>query len=231
MNFYVNGAPVGIRNGYVSLPRGPSGMMIGGYGPGGPTVRDFNGQIANVAYYATPLTPGQVAAHYQAAEGSNASEAAYTEAVQNDGPAAFYPLDGSPPRPDRWFVDSTTRPFTDLTTDAIGNVNGALVAQGNGLQAGVGAAGELRCRVHGELRVAQAGDVTFRIDSRDGFLLGVGGGASRVNGDYENAPGVKPVGLRGLPLVGAYNQEASEALADAPGDGALPGGGHLPVRA
>ena len=35
-------------------------------------------------------------------------------------------------------VGPTTTPFTDITTDAVGNFAGTIVAQGNGLQAGVG---------------------------------------------------------------------------------------------
>lgn len=108
-------------------------------------------------------------------------------------------------------VGPSTRPFTDVTTDAMSNYNGTIVAAGNGVQAGAGPLSGFDAVFTANFVVAKAGDVTFNIISDDGFLLGVGGGASRVNGAYENAPTSNTSPFHGYPLVGAYN---------------LPGGAH-----
>ena len=94
----------------------------------------------------------------------------------------------------------------------MGNVNGALVAQGNGLQAGVGQLSTFEAEFTANLVVAQAGDVTFRVSSKDGFLLGVGNGASRVNGDYDSAPASNASAFENYPLVGAYDQCCSSGV-------------------
>jgi RHS repeat-associated protein len=105
-------------------------------------------------------------------------------------------------------VDPTTRPFTDITTDQVGNGNGVIVAQGNGQQAGVGPLNAFDAALTANFVVAKAGDVTFNIVHDDGFLLGIGGGATRISGAYENAPGSNASSFHGYPLVGAFNEQS-----------------------
>src|SRR5204863_310449 len=76
-------------------------------------------------------------------------------------------------------VNGTARPFTDLVAEGAGNVSGTIVAEGNGVRAGTGGLESFSAVFTGELVVAAAGDVTFAFHSADGFVFGVGGGASR----------------------------------------------------
>ena len=102
-------------------------------------------------------------------------------------------------------VNAGTRPFTDLTVDVNGNYNGQIVAQGNNLQAGAGSLYSFYAELTGSFVVGQAGDVTFTIVHDDGYVLGVGNGATRVNGDYEgNPPSTTP--FNGYSTVAAWNQ-------------------------
>lgn len=98
-----------------------------------------------------------------------------------------------------------TRPFTNVTTDLNGNFTGTIVAQGNGLQAGVGSLFDFQAVFTGSFTVAGAGDMIISFFSDDGFIFGVGNGATRVSGPMLNAPagGVTP--FESLPVMGAYN--------------------------
>jgi RHS repeat-associated protein/uncharacterized repeat protein (TIGR01451 family) len=108
-------------------------------------------------------------------------------------------------------VDPTTRPFTDVTTDALGNFNGTIVAQGNSIQAGRGVETAFDAVFNASFVVDKPGDVTFNIVADDGFMLGIGGGATRVNGTYEGAPASNQSAFNGYPLVGAWNQQGGSA--------------------
>jgi RHS repeat-associated protein len=109
-------------------------------------------------------------------------------------------LGGSPPG-----VNETTRPFTDVVTDGAGNVSGTIVAAGNGLRAGADALGSFSAVFTGQLVVAAAGDVTFTFHSADGFVFGVGGGASRVSGTLTNPPPSGRTPFEGLAVMGTAN--------------------------
>jgi len=109
-------------------------------------------------------------------------------------------------------VGPTTRPFTDVTTDGVGNFAGTMVAQGNGLQAGVGTLSSFDAVFTSSFVVAKPGDVTFNVLANDGFLLGIGGGATRVSGAYENAPASNQSPFQGYPLVGAWNQPSGTSV-------------------
>ncbi|MGZ5445178.1 MAG: Ig-like domain-containing protein [Thermoanaerobaculia bacterium] len=102
-------------------------------------------------------------------------------------------------------VGVNTRPFTNVTTDLNGNFTGTIVAQGNGLQAGVGTLFDFQAVFTGSLTVASAGQMAITFFSDDGFVFGVGGGATRVSGPMLNVPagGVTP--FEQLPVMGAYN--------------------------
>ncbi|MEO6500622.1 MAG: RHS repeat-associated core domain-containing protein [Jatrophihabitantaceae bacterium] len=100
-------------------------------------------------------------------------------------------------------ISTGSRPFTDITTDVNGNFNGAVTAQGNGLQAGVGALFDFEAVFTANYVVAKAGDVTFNFFSDDGFVFGLGGGATRVSGVLVNAP--SSTAFQDYPVMGAYN--------------------------
>ena len=110
-------------------------------------------------------------------------------------------------------VDPTTRPFTDVTTDAVGNFAGTIVAQGNGLQAGVGTLTGFNAVLTANFIVSQPQDVTFNIVADDGFMLGVGGGASRVSGTLVGVPASGLTPFNSYQIVGAYNQAGGAAPA------------------
>ncbi|MFL6162034.1 MAG: RHS repeat-associated core domain-containing protein [Jatrophihabitantaceae bacterium] len=106
-------------------------------------------------------------------------------------------------------VGPSTHPFTDVTTDIMGNGVGSIVAQGNGKQAGGTGMTSFDAVFTADFVVAKPGDVTFRFDYDAGFLFGVGGGASRVNGSYENTPASNASAFEGYPLAGADNRPNS----------------------
>ncbi len=127
-------------------------------------------------------------------------------------------------------VGPTTRPFTDITTDGAGNFSGTIVAQGNGLQAGVGTLSSFDAVFTGTFVVAKAGDVTFNVLANDGFLLGVGGGATRVSGSYEGAPASNASPFQAYPLVGAWNQPSGGAVGTYPVTVHFPAPGTYPYE-
>jgi len=103
-------------------------------------------------------------------------------------------------------IGTSTHPFTDVTSDLMGNGVGTIVAQGNGKQAGGTGMTSFDAVFTADFVVAKPGDVTFRFDYDAGFLFGVGDGASRVNGSYENPPTSNVSPFEGYPLVGADNR-------------------------
>ena len=127
-------------------------------------------------------------------------------------------------------VGPTTRPFTDITTDGAGNFSGTIVAQGNGLQAGVGTLSSFDAVFTGTFVVAKAGDVTFNVLANDGFLIGVGGGATRVSGSYEGAPASNASPFQAYPLVGAWNQPSGGAVGTYPVTVHFPAAGTYPYE-
>ncbi len=102
-------------------------------------------------------------------------------------------------------VGVNTRPFTDVTTDLNGNFTGTIVAQGNGLQAGVNTLFTFQAVFTSTLTVASAGDVVLSFFSDDGFIFGVGGGATRVSGPLLNVPASGVTPFESLPVMGAFN--------------------------
>jgi RHS repeat-associated protein/uncharacterized repeat protein (TIGR01451 family) len=127
-------------------------------------------------------------------------------------------------------VAPTTRPFTDVTTDGAGNFSGTIVAQGNGLQAGVGTLASFDAVFTGTFVVAKAGDVTFNVLANDGFLLGIGGGATRVSGAYERAPASNRSPFQAYPLVGAWNQPSGGTVGTYPVTVHFPAAGVYPYE-
>lgn len=126
-------------------------------------------------------------------------------------------------------VTNFTRPFTDLTVDVNGNYNGQIVAQGNGQQAGTGPLVNFYGEFTGSFVVNQPGDLTFRILHDDGYILGVGGGATRVNGDLEgNPPATTP--FNGYGVVAAWNTGSSGSSSSGPATVHFPAAGTYPYE-
>ena len=98
-----------------------------------------------------------------------------------------------------------TRPFVNVTTDLNGNFTGTIVAQGNGSQAGVNNLFTFQAVFTSSFTVASAGNVVLSFFTDDGFVIGIGGGATRVSGPLVAAPvsGLTP--FTGLPVMGAFN--------------------------
>jgi RHS repeat-associated protein len=102
-------------------------------------------------------------------------------------------------------VGVNTRPFTNVTTDLNGNFTGTIVAEGNGLQAGVGTLFDFQAVFTGSFTVASAGQMAVTFFSDDGFIFGVGGGATRVSGPTLNVPAGGKTPFENLEVMGAYN--------------------------
>ncbi len=102
-------------------------------------------------------------------------------------------------------INTSTRPFTLVTTDQNGNFTGTIPAQGNGYQAGVGTMSTFQAVFTGSFTVAAAGNVSFNIYTDDGFLLGIGGGATRVSGPFTNIPPSGLTAFTSTPIVSGYN--------------------------
>ena len=100
-------------------------------------------------------------------------------------------------------VSPATRPFTDVLVNPDGEAAGTVIAQGNGHQAGAGDMASFQSVFTGEIEVTRAGATTFSIIADDGFIFGVGGGATRVSGPLDNAPATTP--FESLPVLGAHN--------------------------
>lgn len=102
-------------------------------------------------------------------------------------------------------IGVNTRPFFDVTTDLNGNFTGTIMAAGNGVQAGVGTLFTFQAVFTSTFTVASAGNVVLSFFSDDGFILGVGGGATRVSGPLLNVPPSGLTAFEGLPVMGAFN--------------------------
>jgi RHS repeat-associated protein len=107
-------------------------------------------------------------------------------------------------------IGVNTRPMTDVTTDLNGNFTGTIVAQGNGYQAGVNADSthplfDFQTVLTGTFTVAQPGNITFNFYSDDGFIFGIGGGATRVSGVFSGVPASGKTPFQLYPVVGAFN--------------------------
>lgn len=102
-------------------------------------------------------------------------------------------------------IGVNTRPFIDVTTDLNGNFTGSIIAQGNGVQAGLNTLFTFQAVFTSTFTVASAGNVVLSFFSDDGFILGVGGGATRVSGPLLNVPPSGFTAFENLPVIGAFN--------------------------
>ena len=103
-----------------------------------------------------------------------------------------------------------THPFTDVLTDSSGNYSGTQIAAGNGLQAGVGTYLNFAAIFTGTINVGSAGTYTLNFYSDDGFIFGVGGGATAAIGNPNiNPPTSGKTVLKSLAVMASYNQPSS----------------------
>jgi hypothetical protein len=104
-------------------------------------------------------------------------------------------------------ITDFTVPFTDVTTDKNGNFTGAIVAQGNGYQAGAGAMSTaFQAEFSGSFVVSKSGNFILNTIDDGGFILGIGGGATRISGILVGAPASGVTPFQNLAVVAAYNQ-------------------------
>jgi RHS repeat-associated protein len=96
-------------------------------------------------------------------------------------------------------VTTTTRPFTDVTLDPVGDGVGTIPAAGNGEQAGVGDLHSFNAVFTSTFSVTSAGSVTYKITYDSSYELGIGGGATATGSPTGATP------FQGLPLVAADN--------------------------
>jgi hypothetical protein len=112
----------------------------------------------------------------------------------------FNPPSGSIPGLTFSNANIGSRPFTDVTLDLNGNYTGTIVAQGNGYGAGADPIASFQAVFTGSYVVANAGDAVITVYVDNTFILGIGGGATRVSGQLDHAPAVTP--FQQLPVMG-----------------------------
>ncbi|MGC8514443.1 MAG: hypothetical protein ACP5P1_15645, partial [Acidimicrobiales bacterium] len=119
---------------------------------------------------------------------------------------AFNPPEGLLPIPLGAPTPSSV-PFTDVVTDAGGAYAGVIPAQGNGYQAGATTtAGDMTtfdAVFDGKITVSQAGYLTLGVISADGYILGVGGGASQYAGQVTGVTAGSNTPFSGYPIMAA----------------------------
>lgn len=167
-----------------------------------------NSNSANVSWLvpSEPISTGPVLAQFFSSNGSSpfntppSATPVFTQRFPNIG---FNPLGGSIPG-NTSGVGPNSRPFTDVTTDANGNFTGTIVAQGNGLQAGVGNLFQFQAAFTGSFTIAAAGQQTITMAVDDCYFLFIGGGATHVSGPMTNVPpsGLAPYTNTNVAVVG-----------------------------
>lgn len=122
--------------------------------------------------------------------------------VQFDPPVALQSCVGSG-------VDDTTRPFTDVTAQSDGTCS-TTVAQGNGMQAGVGNLTSFEAVFTTSITVSAPGNVLFSTNADDAYILSVGSDSTGsqptfVSGEMLNPPASGTGPFTGYPVMGAWN--------------------------
>jgi RHS repeat-associated protein/uncharacterized repeat protein (TIGR01451 family) len=192
---------------------GAATFTYSGANAGADTVQTTSGSAVSNTATVSWITPVQsisttpMFARFFATDGSGAfnTPATATPAfIQSFPTINFNPPGGTVPG-NTSGVNTGTRPFIDVTTDLNGNFTGTIIAQGNGLQAGVGSLFNFQAVFTGSFIVASAGDMPIDVFSDDGFVLGIGGGATRVSGPLFNVPAGGITEFEKLPVLGAFN--------------------------
>ena len=172
--------------------------------------RCINSNTATVTWTAhpAPIAMGPVQGNFYAEPGTAQSFTATTSdaplfaqqfpVVDFNPPAGIVPGNASG-------VGPNTRPFTDVTTNLAGGFTGTMVAQGNGVQAGVGQASTFDAVLTSTFVVSSPGNVTFGVIADDGFILGVGNGATAVSGPSKNPPASGLTPFLAYPVMASWN--------------------------
>lgn len=106
-------------------------------------------------------------------------------------------------------INEWSRPFTNVTMNLTGTYAGTIPAQGNGYQAGAGSLYNFAAVFTGEFTIAEAGTVIYDFYSDDGFMFGIGNGATRVSGPWSNVPSSGLTPFENYAVMGSYNQPSS----------------------
>ncbi len=159
---------------------------------------------AHAAVIATGRVQGNFYAEPSSAQTFTASPADTPLFGQQFPVVDFNPPAGTVPG-NRSGVGPNTRPFTDVTTNLAGSFTGTTIAQGNGVQAGVGTASTFDAALSSTFVVSAPGDVSFSVIADDGFLLGVGNGARAVTGPSKNPPASGLTPFSSYPIMAAWN--------------------------
>jgi RHS repeat-associated protein/uncharacterized repeat protein (TIGR01451 family) len=170
---------------------------------------NVNSNTASISWVtpAPPISTTSVLGRFFSSDGSGAFD---TPSTATPAFSQTFPnIDFNPPAGtvsgNTSAVNTATRPFTDITTDINSNFAGAIPAQGNNLQAGVGSLFGFQAVFTGTYTVAAAGDVTFNFFNSDGFIFGVGNNASRVSGTLFQPPASGLTPFENYPVMGAFN--------------------------
>jgi len=147
-----------------------------------------------VQFFPNPSNSGT----FNIAPGTQAVFSQYFPSINFNPPAGTVPGNNTG-------INENTRPVYEVTTDVNGNFTGAIEAQGNGQQAGLGSLFQFESVYTSTFTVAAAGNVTFNFYSDDGFIFGVGNGATRVSGALSNPPANMLTPFTSLPVMGSYN--------------------------
>src|SRR5437870_5300589 len=172
-----------------------------------------NSNSVNVSWLvpAQPISTGPVLARFFSNSGNsgpfNTPPTATPVFTQTFPNINFNPLSNSnnPIPGNNSGVGTSTRPFTDVITDANGYFTGTIVAQGNGLQAGLGNLAQFQAVFTGSFTIKTSGAQTIYLAVDDCYTLGVGGGASWVSGPPNSPPtGVTPFSQLGVVAAGCW---------------------------
>jgi hypothetical protein len=105
-----------------------------------------------------------------------------------------------------------SRPMFAIIMDQNGNSQGTQLIGGNGYSAGVSPLNHFNAVFTGNFVVKQACTIDFGVWGDDGYVFGIGGGATRVSGNFTNAPGAMP--FTGVPVMGARNIDGQSGFDD-----------------
>jgi len=127
----------------------------------------------------------------------------------------------------------STVPFSDVVTDDGGAFAGTMPAEANGFQAGANTtAGDLTnfdAVFSGSVSIGKAGYLSLGVISGDGFILGVGGGATGYSGEITGGPASGKTAFASYPVVAANDSCVSSSANDgSPQPGDFPVTVHLP---
>jgi hypothetical protein len=112
----------------------------------------------------------------------------------------------------RFLDGDRTRPMFAVMLDSNAASQGVQSITGNGYSAGVSPLKHFNAVFTGSFIVKQACTIDFGVWGDDGYVFGIGGGATRISGNYTNAPVQMP--FTGVPVMGARNIDGQAGFDD-----------------